>query len=177
MHIMIGVRYINNDDETSHMNGGACERFIAELKPNRSTNPRTLNHIGVIIAGATSIITTFFFSLGAWPISGFLGLDAILLYGALYFHAHAPLPSEIIEISPEKLIIKHKTKYGNLRQWQFPPQWVKVTLKKDIEREIIGDLLIRSHGRTIRIGDFLSAEEKESIAHHIQNQLSRIPRP
>jgi uncharacterized membrane protein len=54
-------------------------------------------------------------------------------------------------------------------------RWVKVELEEDRGRELIGRLMLISGGTRLSIGDFLSPEERKTLASALKSALA-IPR-
>ncbi len=63
--------------------------FDAWLRPHRSLTRRGLALVLALAAIPGFVMAIVFMSLGAWPVSGFLGLDVVLLYGAFRLNNRA----------------------------------------------------------------------------------------
>jgi uncharacterized membrane protein len=98
--------------------------FSATLTPHPSLG-RFL--ILMILFGLASFITgMLFLVLGAWPVFGFCGLDALLLYWAFrlnYRHAEA---YEQVTVTCSELRVRKVSHLGRVREWVLNPLWVKL---------------------------------------------------
>src|SRR3954464_8817329 len=57
--------------------------FAAELTPHRSFTTRGMRLVIALVAALAALPGIIFFSLGAWPVVGFMGLDVIAITIAL----------------------------------------------------------------------------------------------
>jgi uncharacterized membrane protein len=112
---------------------------------------------------AIGIITGLaFYTLGAWPVMGFFGLDVLLIYGAFKLNYRAARLHELVELSENELRLTRVYPSGHSQSWTFNPYWVRLELE---ERETEADRLsLRSHGRVLTFGNFLSDDEKRGFA-------------
>jgi uncharacterized membrane protein len=112
---------------------------------------------------AISFITGLaFYMLGAWPVMGFFGLDVLLIYGAFKLNYRAARLHELVELSENELRLTRVYPSGHSQSWTFNPYWVRLELE---ERETEADRLsLRSHGRVLTFGNFLSDDEKRGFA-------------
>lgn len=141
--------------------------FSAVLRPNRSATLRGINILMIFVAvwfGATGLAFAY---LGAWPITGFVGLDIVLLYFALRYNLRALGRYESIEITAETLTLEHVDPWGRRSRASFQPYWVQVGWSR-------GRLELRSHGRGVIFGAFLLPEERVSLAEAIKDALARV---
>ncbi len=113
-----------------------------------------------------SVVTIFagaaFLMIGAWPVVGFLGLDALLIFTAFQLHKRSARLYETVELTEDELRITRTYPSGRSESWSFNPYWAKLEL---VDTERSGKaLVLGSHGRTISFGSFLTDEEKSSFA-------------
>ena len=94
---------------------------------------------------------------GAWPVSGFFELDAVLLYGAFRLAARAGRLVETIQLYEKDLVVRRISPGGKARSWRFAPYWVRLSVQP-------GGLVLRSHGREVTLGAFLAPGERASLA-------------
>ena len=149
--------------------------FSAVITPHRS-----LGRVGFLVLmgifGAISFITGMAFLLdGAWPVFGFFGLDAVLLYWAFrlnYRHADA---YEEVKVTPSTLTVRKVSHRGRAREWVLNPLWVKLD-KVAHEDFGIERLFLVSRGKQLAIASFLGPDEKASFAAELGNALSEAKR-
>jgi uncharacterized membrane protein len=149
--------------------------FSATLTPHRS-----IGRIGflilMVVFGLASFITgMLFLVLGAWPVFGFCGLDALLLYWAFrlnYRHAEA---YEQVTVTCSELRVRKVSHLGGVREWVLNPLWVKLD-KSEIEDFGIDRLFLISRGKKLSIASFLSPEEKADFARELGKALNEARR-
>ena len=148
------------------------KEFTAVLTPNRSLGPRGFLILMGLICGISFIAGVFFFTIGAWPVVGFFGLDVALIYGAFKLNYRAGNMQEIIEINGEVLKITRIDPKGRSKNWQFNRYWVRVDHFVDRDEDYINHpLILTSHGRSLEIASFLSRDEKDEFSCVLRDAL------
>ena len=146
--------------------------FDLVLRPNMSLSRRGFFWLMVFFTAISVIVGGYFWSLGAWPVFGFFGLDVALLYGAFRLNYRYGKRYETLSMAEEKLVFSQVTALGTARQWEFDPYWVRVSLERfGAQGEDIGALILSSHGKYVSVGAFLAPEERESLAASLQATL------
>ncbi len=113
-----------------------------------------------------------FAAFGAWPVTGFLGLDLILLGVALHLARRRGRCVEVIRLDAQGLVVRRLGAAGQaLGELRLEPYWVQVIL--DDRQRYCPRLALRSHGRTVPIGAFLPPAEKREIAAELLSALAR----
>jgi uncharacterized membrane protein len=149
--------------------------FSALITPHRS-----LSHTGffILIAayGAISFIAgVAFLLMGAWPVCGFFGLDALLLYWAFKLNYRHAAAYEEVTVTPGELKVRKVSHRGKVREWVLNPLWVK--LDKVVHEEFgIERLFIVSRGKELVIANFLGPDEKASFAKALGAALGEARR-
>jgi len=148
--------------------------FTAELKPHRSLAPRgfLLLMLGVILINTAAGVG--FWLAGAWPVVGFCGLEVALLYGAFRFSYAQAAAREYLILREDALTIRTVTARGQEHSWQFQPYWLRVDCDPADEEH---SLTLRSHGRALRVGRFLSPAERWELAEALRAALARLREP
>jgi uncharacterized membrane protein len=120
------------------------------------------------------IIGIMFYLLGAWPVSGFFGLDVLLIYWAFKLHYEHGKAAEIIRLSNETLTITRIDHKGRRQDWQFNPYWVNVSMScpPNVPKNI-GETFIqaRSHGKGTYFGTFLTQEKRLELMSSLKQAL------
>jgi uncharacterized membrane protein len=145
--------------------------FDAVLVPHRSLSPR-----GFLILMAVICLFAFaagfgFFLAGAWPIVGFLGLDVLLIYIAFRTNYRHARMSETLTLSKSALVVERTDHWGQSESWRFQPYWLQVLI--DDPPRGNGKLTLRSHGKQLTIGSFLTPEERLEVAQELRAALFR----
>lgn len=148
--------------------------FDAVLTPHRSLSKRGFTVLMVCIAGVSFGVGLGFFLMGAWPIVGFFGLDVLLIYGAFKLNFRSARLYETVTLTSDKLTVERVSPRGDAQRWQFQPAWLKVFMDDPPEHD--SQLTLRSHGRDLRIGTFLTPEERLELAQALRGALGKCGR-
>jgi uncharacterized membrane protein len=145
--------------------------FNALLTPHRSLSPHGFLVLMLAI-GSVSFGTGIVFLLsGAWPVLAFCGLDVLLVYIAFKLNYRAARLHETVHLTPEQLVVKRIHPTGQEEIWQFNPYWVRLVVEEADETNH-AELILRSHGRELVFGRFLSNEEKVDFAQALSDALT-----
>lgn len=143
--------------------------FRAILLPHRSLGRKGFIIFMSVVCGVSLAAGLAFLLRGAWPVMGFLGLDALLIYGAFRLNYRAARLREFIELTESELKLTRVYPSGRSKSWTFNPYWVRLELE---EYETQADRLsLRSHGQVLIFGSFLSDEEKRGFAEALTAAL------
>ena len=142
------------------------------LYPNPPLGRYGLAVVMLVAGGVGGALAVGFASLGAWPVTGFLGLDILLLGLALQIARHRARRAEVIRLDADGLVVRRIGPGGQTQgEIRLEPAWVQVVLD---ERRLHDPLLaLRSHGRLIPIGGFLVAAERRELAAELRAALER----
>jgi uncharacterized membrane protein len=140
------------------------ELFSALLTPHRS-----LNRAGFLAVMAFVCVVSFaaglaFLLMGAWPVLGFFGLDALAIYWAFRINFRRAKASEEIVVTPSELRLRRVSHRGHVMEFVLNPLWVQLDRKTHAEFGI-ENLYLVSKGRRIAIAGFLTPDEKASFAN------------
>ena len=154
---------------------GAPELFSALLTPHRS-----LNRTGFLVVMACVSLVSFaaglaFLLMGAWPVLGFFGLDALAIYWAFRINFRRAKASEEILVTPSELRLRRISHRGHMMEFVLNPLWVRLDRQAHAEFGI-EKLYLVSKGRRIAIASFLSPDEKASFANALTAALQAARR-
>jgi uncharacterized membrane protein len=116
-----------------------------------------------------------FLSMGAWPVFGFFGLDALAIYWAFKVNFHRAAAYEEIAVTPSAVHVRRVTHLGAVSEWTFNPLWVRLDIKADDEFGV-ERLSLVSRGRRLDIASFLGPDEKYSFANALTAALNSAKR-
>ena len=74
--------------------------------------------------------------LGAWPVTGFMGLDVVLVWWAFRTNFAAARQAERIEVTEHELILERLGRKAGPEERRFVRGWVWVELEEDREPRI-----------------------------------------
>jgi uncharacterized membrane protein len=144
--------------------------FDAVLTPHRSLSPLGFLVLMTVLVAVSFLAGVFFFLAGAWPVVGFLGLDVLLVYIAFRVSYRRARAYETLHLTRHTLTVCRVDPAGGERRWQFTPAWLQVLLDDRPARA--APLTLRSHGKSLAIGGFLTAEERRGLAKALTAALA-----
>ncbi|MEO1194027.1 MAG: DUF2244 domain-containing protein [Pseudomonadota bacterium] len=144
--------------------------FDARLTPHRSLGRGAFKFMVIGLCCLTLVISIGFFSIGAWPVIGFFGLDILLLFLLFKVNYQRARQYERIRLSRRELRIDKVSHHGRKQCFVFQPAWVRLEMKEPVEPDTA--LYLVSHGQKLRIGYFLSAEERIEFARALNRALN-----
>ncbi len=149
--------------------------YFARLRPHRSLTRAQAKVLVAIVGAALAVTTVPFFLLGAWPIVGFLGLDALGLWLAFEISFRSARAYEDISLTPLELLLAKVSAKGAAREWRFNPTWVRID-RAEHEEFGVQRLSLVSHGRAIEFASFLGPDQKAVVARDLSHALARARR-
>lgn len=146
--------------------------FDAVLTPHRSLSPRGFLILMALVCGVSFAAGIAFYLAGAWPVIGFLGIDVLLIYGAFRLSYRSARMHESLRLTRGALVVERVEVSGRARSWTFQPTWLQVLIDDPPDQE--SHLTLRSHGRNLVIGDFLTPEERLDLAKALRAALAKL---
>ncbi|MEZ5934169.1 MAG: DUF2244 domain-containing protein [Alphaproteobacteria bacterium] len=131
--------------------------FQVVLYPNRSLGSRGFALLMGSIVLVSVVVGAGFALAGAWPVTGFFGLDVLLIYLAFRWNFRDSSRADFIRLDEHGLSVRRIMPNGESLEWQFETAWVQVVVEKR-------RLLLRSHGKELVIGPYLTGAERASLA-------------
>lgn len=145
------------------------------LYPNRSLDGRGYVVVMTLIAIVSGCMGVTFAVIGAWPVVGFVGLDALLVVIAFRSCAQKARCAEFIRLDATGLHVRRIDPNGSTRAWLFEPHWVRVSM--DDPPRHGSSLVLSSHGRHLTLAGFLTPDERLDFARALRQALERQCRP
>jgi uncharacterized membrane protein len=146
--------------------------FAATLTPNRSLARRGLRYVIAAMAVGASIPGMIFFSLGAWPIVGFLGLDVLAVWWALSASMRESKRYEKVTLWPDQLEVRRVSGRGKEDVKSFNPMFVKLVIERDYNERTTA-IYLRTAEESTEVGAFLNTDDKSSFAKAFGTALKR----
>jgi uncharacterized membrane protein len=146
--------------------------FAARLTPNRSLGRRGYRIVIAILAVAVTVPAITFYSMGAWPIAGFMGLDVVLIAWAMRASLNDGKRYELVTLWRDQLELKQVDGKGKETLTRFNPAFVKLVIDRDYNERTTG-LHLRTRDRDVVLGAFLNNDEKSSFAKAFGTALRR----
>lgn len=145
------------------------------LTPYRSLGRTGFTVLMAALIGCWLFVGILFWSIGAWPIFGFFGLDVLLIYLAFRWNYRSARAREEISVSRAALHIRQYAPSGKMTAHQFNPFWTRfrVARKPDIG---ITDMSVESRDKHVAIGSFLNPDDRENFATAFRAALAKARR-
>lgn len=149
--------------------------FDVVVYPHRSLSPTGFLALMSVLCACSFMVGMVFFLSGAWPVVGFMGLDVLVVYVAFRLNYRAARAYETVRLRHGELEITQVDQRGRGRRIVFQPYWLAVDM--DDPPRHGSRLTLRSHGRWLEIGRFLTPEEKLDLARALRRALDDARRP
>lgn len=149
--------------------------FDAVLMPNRSLSPPAARWVLIAFCSISFGVGLLFVTHGWWPIAGYFGLDALLLWWAFRASYRSGKLVERLRLTAQTLTVARIHPNGSALEWTFQPAWLRVEMDNPPAHE--SQLTLASHGREITIGRFLSPEERLEVAQALRSALASVRQP
>ena len=147
--------------------------FERLLRPKRSLGPVGF-WLVIGVVGVTSLFNgVLFLMLGAWPVVGFYGLDALLLFFLMRSNLRRAERSwESLRLTAGRLVIEHGDQRGVSHRIELQPHWLRV----EVNRSEVGQnrVTLTSHGQRFAIGGFLAPSDRARLARDLSAALDRL---
>jgi uncharacterized membrane protein len=143
--------------------------FDARLTPHRSLSPRGFIVLMSLICAINFAAGLIFFLAGAWPVIAFLGIDVLLIYLAFRINYRRAKMYETLRLTRSDLTVHRVDPRGEVKSWSFQPAWLQVLIDDPPGHD--SQLTLRSHGRSLVIGRFLTADERQDLAKALRRAL------
>jgi uncharacterized membrane protein len=149
--------------------------FSATLTPHCSFGPEGFGVLMALVGGACFAASLVFWSLGAWPVAGFLGLDVAIIWLAFKLNFRAARVFEEITVSPTALTIRKVTPGSRVREICFNPFWARLEVT-DHGEDGVSAIIVRARGEAVRVGAFLNPGDRKSLARAFGAALAEARR-
>ncbi|MCB1511340.1 MAG: DUF2244 domain-containing protein [Hyphomicrobiaceae bacterium] len=143
--------------------------FRAILTPNRSLSATGFLVLMSAIGIVSFAIGIAFLSMGAWPVTGFFGLDVLLVYYAFRANYKSGRAYETVEINPSRVLLTRVDADGKSEQIDLNTYWARVQLEEEAGGR--ANLSLVSHGRSVPLAAFLSDDERREFATVLDREL------
>jgi uncharacterized membrane protein len=143
--------------------------FRAVLTPHRSLGPVGFLVLMGVLSAVSCATGLMFFLAGAWPVTGFFGLDVALVYLAFRLNYRSGRLYETVELTAFRLSWTRVHPSGRREAFECNPYWARVSLRERPDGRT--DLRIVSEGREQVLGRFLTDDERRDLADALSGAL------
>lgn len=137
------------------------------VRRNTSLSPSGRRWFFVSILIVSLGIATGWALNGAWYVLPFAGLEMGVVYLALLVIARHGGDQESITIDGDRVVVE-RTRKGRTARHEFTRQWAQVVVARTGRKSA---LCMRSHGREVEIGEFLTDEQRKAVANDLRRRL------
>lgn len=145
--------------------------FSAVLRPYRSLSPRGFVLVMLALVSCSFTAGLAFWSMGAWPVVGFFGLDILLVQLAFRANYRQARAFEEIAVFRDRMWVKRTTARGDTSTADFNPYWARIEVERHPEAGVTR-VTIASHGKRLDVAGFLGPWERESFASALMAALA-----
>ena len=150
--------------------------FEAVIVPHRSLSQRSRRRLLAGLALLCAGNAALFVHLGAWPVSGFCGLELLLAGVLLEVNAHGARRSELVLLSEQTLRIVRTDPKGVRSERRLSAAWLQVQLQDETPGRV-PRLLLLAQGDREEIAASLGEREKRDLAAALANALDALRNP
>lgn len=145
--------------------------------PYRSLSPKGFALVMAALGVFAFTIGLGFFLMGAWPVIGFMGLEILVVWVAFKMNYRAARRRQHLTATTRELTIENISPAGERETTSLPTAWVQVEMTPQDEPEIRSrqrqKVIVRSHGKTEEIGEFLHPAETPKLAREVSQMVER----
>ncbi|MFS2325848.1 DUF2244 domain-containing protein [Brucella sp. H1_1004] len=149
--------------------------FSALLTPYRSLGRTGFRLLMSALILCWLFVCILFWSIGAWPIVGFFGLDVLAIYLAFRWNYRSANAREEISVSRLALHIRKYEPSGKMIAHEFHPFWSRFRIARKPEFGITS-MHVESREKRVPIGGFLNPDDRESFATAFRDALAQSRR-
>jgi uncharacterized membrane protein len=157
--------------------GEIAERavFDATITPHRSLGQSGFRIVMTLVCLASVVSSIPFVVLGAWPVAGFFGLDAVALFIAFHVNFRHARAFERVVVTPLEVLLRKVSHHGREAVWRFNPAWTKLERQDDEDYGLLRLSLV-SRGQSVAVASALSPGEREGFADALGAALAQARR-
>ncbi len=141
----------------------------AVLEPPRSLSPRGFNRVMLALGAFSFFLGATFLVNGAWPVTGFLGLEVLLLWLAFRISFRKQLARTYVRVTADDILVRKVDGWGYERRARLAAHFARV----EFDRAADGPNALRltTSSRAYALGEFLTPKERESFARRLDQAL------
>ena len=143
---------------------------IINISAHNSLNKNSLFVVFLITLLLFIIFSFLWLSIGAWPISIFMGVEYLTLCFLFFLFYKKRKIKEDLEVNEKKIIYRLYVEKKLKIYLTFNTYWTKIIFWK---KENKSELILTESGKRVEVGKLLHAQPKEEIYNNINNYLSK----
>lgn len=144
------------------------------LKPNASWSWRANLYLLYTLMGISVSIGFGFLLLGAWLILLYALLEMAVLALCITYCVRQCNRQEVITISEHEVLVQRGT-FKPGEHWNYQRMWAKFMVRSPRHPWDPAVVAIRSHGKELEIGSFLSRRDKFALIEQLRRVVAGYP--
>ena len=122
-----------------------------------------------VVIGVNIVNAMIYFSVGAWPVVFFCGVDIVIVWLAFKLSYAQGRRHERVMLTDEALWVARVLPSGHETRWKLNPYWVRVEIDRPVQHDT--QLRLVEKGKTLILGSFLSPKERGEVADALSTAL------
>ena len=143
------------------------------VTPNFSMSWKANQTLIISLAVLSFGMALAFAAQGLWMILPFVGLEITALTAGLYWCCLKATRREVISIDADYITVAAGRDHA-VQTTQFQTAWTKIMLHPSRVTGHPGQLVLRSKGKELEVGAFLSQDERLELSTSIRSALSNV---
>lgn len=143
----------------------------AELRPNASLSPRAFAIIMALVGLFSLAAGVLYLNVGAWPVLGFFGLDALAIWCAFRLSFRAQAQVTYVRVDETHVRLWHMQRGQSDRKADIPANFVQVALDEPVSHNSF--LTLQYASKAWVIGRFLTPDQRAAFASDLRIAIGR----
>lgn len=143
------------------------QTIVLNVKRNRSLSDAEFRKAVWLVAFVSLAVASAWAAMGAWLVLPFAGLEVGALYIAFRSWTRCADDYERVIIHGDRLLVERQT-MGRVRRFDANRHWTQVVVRDGVRGRQVA---LRSHGREIEFGTFLSERARMAAVRRLRDHL------
>jgi uncharacterized membrane protein len=141
----------------------------AVLEPPRSLSPRGFNRVMLALGAFSFILGVGFLATGAWPITGFMGLEVFALWLVFRISFRKQAARTYVRVTADDVVVRQVDGWGRERRARLASHFARVEFDRTADGP--NALRLAASDKAYALGEFLTPKERESFARRLGQAL------
>lgn len=150
----------------SNIAGAPSPRYRKLIRRPHALSRRGLRWVFVVCAAVNAIVAVGFSVFGAWLVLPFAGLEVMVVGFTLGLVARQRADYELVVVDEARLHIARRQR-GRRECVELSRYWARVSLARGDYGWYPSRLLIKSHGRAVEVGAWMTEDARKAFAHEL----------
>jgi uncharacterized membrane protein len=141
----------------------------AVLEPPRSLSPRGFNRVMLVLGLFSFTLGVGFLATGAWPITGFMGLEILALWLVFRISFRKQAARTYVRVTADDVVVRKVDGWGHERRACLASHFARVEFDRAAEGP--NALRLATSNKAYPLGEFLTPKERETFARRLGEAL------